>query len=421
MPRGVRKALALGCAAVLVSLGCSGCFTLTTKPKSPSCAAAAPATGGSPGNTAGAASNTVVLIDTSASYWPRTGGSTRLTDERQEILNKLLSAYGKAGTQLVSLGTFNGSSTTITWLLNDAPLPTPYGTAKTIGRFEDAARSCLVRVIVQAEQTAPATGGTDVMAALDAAGQKIGSTSPGHSQVMLLTDGLSNAGCLNFNQVFSAGESASEVVRTCPGQGGLARLREVSLELAGIGLQAQAKPLSSSEQSLLVSYWRDLCTALGVAAAPSCVTSQGSGTSTRTSTVARPPDPPVSFPKVTGKVVPVPADLLFAFNSANLTQTAQSYLDILIPQIRASGLSVTEIVGHTDRVGTAAYNLGLSLRRAQAVRAYLAGQGGFTGIRTQGVGFSQPACRDEHTPAGRSNPACMARDRRVVIFLGGHT
>lgn len=303
MPEGSRQTLALSCAAVLVTLGCSGCFTLTTQPKPPSCAAAAPATGGSPGSTADAASNTVVLIDTSASYWPRTGGSTRLTDDRQEILNKLLSAYSKSGTQLVSLGTFNGSSTTISWLLDDAPLPTPFGTAKTIDRFKTAARQCLARVIVQAEHTAPATGGTDVMAALDAAGQKVGSTSPGRSQVMLITDGLSNAGCLNFNQVFSAGESASDVVRSCPGQGGLARLRGVSLELAGIGFQAQTKPLPSSEQSLLVSYWRDLCTALGVAAAQSCVSSHQDG-AIRTSAFDRASDSPVSFPKVTGRVVP---------------------------------------------------------------------------------------------------------------------
>ncbi len=419
MPEGSRQALALGCAAVLVTLGCSGCFTLTTQPKPPSCAAAAPATGSSPGSTDGAASNTVVLIDTSASNWPSKGSPTQLSDDRNVIVNTLLRKYGQAGTQLVSLGTFNGSSTTITWLLDDTPLPTPAGSGRTVERYEKAAANCLAQMVAQEEQRAPATGGTDVMAALDAAGQKIGSTSPDRSQVMLITDGLSNAGCLNFNEVFSAGESASSVVRTCPGQGGLARLRGVSLTLAGIGLQAQAKPLSSSEQSLLVNYWQDLCTALGVAAAQSCVTSHQDGV-IRTSAVDRPLDPPISFPKVTGEVIPVPADLLFAFNSATLTRTAQSYLDILIPEIRASGRPVTKIVGHTDRVGTAAYNLGLSLRRAQAVQVYLAEQG-FTGIRTQGVGFSQPACRDEYTPAGQPNQACMAKDRRVVIFLGGHT
>jgi len=416
MPKCTRQALALSCAAVLVSLSCSGCFTLTSQPKPPKCAAAAPTQGGSSGSTDGAASNTVVLIDTSASYWPSKGSPTQLSDDRKLVVNSLLHGYGDGKTHLVSLGTFNGSSTTITWLLDDAPLPNPAGSGRTIERYETAATGCLTNMVAQAEQTEPATGGTDVMAALDAAGQKIGSTSPGSSYVMIVTDGLSNAGCLNLSKVFSVGERASDLVRTCPGQGGPVRLRGVNLTLAGIGFQAQAKPLPSSEQSLLVSYWRDVCTALGVKAAQSCVTSHQDGV-TRTFTVDRPADPPVSFPKVTGPVIPVPADLLFAFDSATLTRTAQSYLDILIPQIRASGRSITKIVGHTDRVGSQAYNLGLSLRRAQAVQSFLAEQG-FTGIRAQGVGFSQPACRDEYTPAGQPNQACMAKDRRVVIFLG---
>jgi len=420
VPRSARRVAALCCVAVLVTLCCAGCFNLTTAAKPLSCASAAPAAAGNPGDTAGAASNTVVLIDTSASYWPRTGSSARLPDSPQGAVNELLRDYGKAGTQLVSLGTFNGSSTTITWQLDDAPLPTPYGTAKRIDSYRQAAASCLSKVVDQAAQTTPATGGTDVMAALDAAGQKLGSTSPGRSQVMIITDGLSNAGCLNLNQVLSVGESASAVVRTCPGQGGLARLRGVTVELAGVGYQALAKPLTTSQQTWLVRYWQDLCAALGVAAAQSCATSQGEG-GKRTSDLTRRLDPPISFPQVRNvdPVVPLPADLLFAFNSSTLTQTARAYLDILIPQIRASGLSVTRIVGHTDRVGTAAYNLGLSLRRAQAVRVYLAEQG-LTGGSAEGVGFRQPACPDEYTQTGRPNPTCMAKDRRVVIFLGGH-
>ena len=60
----------------------------------------------------------------------------------------------------------------------------------------------------------------------------------------------------------------------------------------------------------------------------------------------------------------------------------------------------------------------LSLRRAQAVQVFLAAQG-FTGIGATGVGFTQPARAPDNTPAGQPNKACMARNRRVVIFLGG--
>ena len=239
----------------------------------------------------------------------------------------------------MSLGTFNGSSTTITWQLTDAVLPIPYGTGKTIDTFKKVAAGCLGNMVKQAVKAEPAAGGTDVMAALDAAGEQIGSTSPGNSQVMIITDGLSNTGCLNLNQVFSVGESAASVVRTCPGQGGIARLRGVSLELAGIGVQAQSKPLPSSDQTWLVRYWRDVCTALGVKQAQSCVSTEGDA-GVRASDLNRPLDPPISFPGISrpGQDI-LPADLLFAFDSATLTPTAQAYLDILVPQIRSRGLS----------------------------------------------------------------------------------
>ena len=417
MPREARPVLALGCTAVLVTLSCTGCFSLTTKPKPPGCPAAAPSATAAAGDTAGAASNTVVLIDTTASYWPAKGGSAQLAESPQTAaVSELMTDYGKAGTNLVSLGTFNGSSTTITWQLTDAVLPIPYGTGKTIDTFKKVAAGCLGNMVKQAVKAEPAAGGTDVMAALDAAGEQIGSTSPGNSHVMIITDGLSNTGCLNLNQVFSVGESAASVVRTCPGQGGIARLRGVSLELAGVGVQAQSKPLPSSDQTWLVRYWRDVCTALGVKQAQSCVSTEGDA-GVRASDLNRPLDPPISFPGISrpGRDI-LPADLLFAFDSATLTPTAQAYLDILVPQIRSRGLSVTKIVGHTDPVGSAAYNRGLSLRRAQAVQAYLSEQG-LTGSQAQGVGFSQPACPS----SGRPSAACLAKDRRVVIFLEGHT
>jgi OmpA-OmpF porin, OOP family len=413
LPNSVRHTLPLGCALLLAALSCVGC-TLVSTPKV-SCSWT---DSGQPTSTVGAASNTVVLIDTSASFWPRKGGSATLPDSQKEATDELLRHFGQVGTQLVSLGTFSGTSTTISWQLADTPLPTPAGTATAIKNQQAGEAACLDRVISKSEQAPPAVGGTDVMAALDAAGTELGSTSPDHSHVLIITDGLSNTGCLNINQVFTQGENATDVVRSCSGQGGLARLRGVSVKLAGIGLQYQVKPLTSSEQSWLVDYWRDLCSSLQVTAAQSCVMLQVR-TSMDGSDVDRPSDPTVSFPVVTGKVIVVRAPLLFAFNSSALTTTAQSYLDILIQQIRGSGQSVTRIVGHTDRVGTAAFNLSLSLRRAQAVKSYLAVRG-FTGIATSGVGFSQPACTDDYTSSGQLNPKCMAKDRRVVIFLGAH-
>lgn len=420
MPKNILpRSLVLGSAILLATTGATGCVALTNPAAHSNCAwSRAASTGSTSGSgTAGASSNTVVLIDTSASFWPRKGSSESLPDNPGNAVSELLQNFGNAGTRLVSLGTFNGSSTTVTWQLADASLPTPTGTAALIRKERQAAGQCLTPLVTQAVQGAPPVPGTDVMSALDAAGLKLGSSPPGHSRVVLFTDGQSNAGCLNLNKVFRVGEDPADVVRSCVGQGGLARLRGMNLQLKGVGFQALGKPLTTGEQSWLVNYWRDLCTALKVAAPQSCVTSEGSS-SPRTSDTARLADPPIAFPRVHGPRIVVPAPLLFAFNSSTLTPTALSLLNILVQKIRSSGRSVTQIIGHTDRVGTAAYNLGLSQRRAQAVRSYLAQQG-FTGISARGVGFSQPACRAEYTSSGRPNEACMAKDRSVDIILGG--
>lgn len=415
----VYRSLVLCSATLLAAMGATGCVALTNPTAHSSCswsqATSAGTTSGS--GSAGASSNTVVLIDTSASFWPRKGSSESLPDNPGNAVRELVQDFGNVGTRLVSLGTFNGSSTTVTWELADASLPTPKGTAALIRKEQLAAGQCLTPLVTQAMRGAPPVPGTDVMSALDAAGLKLGSSPPGHSRVVLFTDGLSNAGCLNLNKVLRVGESPADVVRSCVGQGGLARLGGTNLQLRGVGFQALDKPLTTGEQSWLVNYWRDLCTALKVAAPQSCVTSEGSS-SLRTSDTARLADPPITFPRVHGARIVVPAPLLFAFNSATLTPTALSYLDILAQKIRSSGRPITQIIGHTDRVGTAAYNLGLSQRRAQAVRSYLAQQG-FTRISASGVGFSQPACRAEYTSSGRPNEACMARDRSVDIILGG--
>ena len=76
------------------------------------------------------------------------------------------------------------------------------------------------------------------------------------------------------------------------------------------------------------------------------------------------------------------------------------------------------MIGHTDAVGSEAYNLGLSQRRAGAVQAYLAGHG-FSGVPAVGVGEADPACSPQFTPARARIESCMAQDRRVQILLGG--
>ncbi len=64
-------------------------------------------------------------------------------------------------------------------------------------------------------------------------------------------------------------------------------------------------------------------------------------------------------------------NVTFAFNKYDLTNAAKVALDSIIEKAKASPRSQIEVLGYTDDIGTAAYNLTLSRRRAEAVARYL--------------------------------------------------
>ena len=402
----VGAACLTGCGGVTIVQDPSGACPWTTQPAAP------------PGTAA--QSDTVIMIDISASFWPKTGQTVQQPDGlAQLVASEVKTAFVNPGTRLVSVGLFGGSSTTIDWTLTNEALPPATGNGQEIKGEAQAAGQCLSTMVASASRTAPQVPGTDVMAALAAAGQQLAGNPSARNHVALITDGLSNTGCLSLTKVISQGQNASSVLADCPERASLAALRGVGLQLFGVGLQA-ADPLTSAEQAWVENYWKNLCVALGVASPASCVAPPQTKDYPRTSAVSRPGDPAITFPAVRSGAgsVQVPADLLFAFNSATLSAAGQSYLDILLAQLRAQGRSITKVIGHTDAVGTQAYNLGLSRRRAGAVEAYLAGHG-FSGVAAVGVGEADPACSPQYTPAGAPIEACMAQDRRVQILLGG--
>jgi len=98
----------------------------------------------------------------------------------------------------------------------------------------------------------------------------------------------------------------------------------------------------------------------------------------------------------------------FDFDSARLKPAMKATLDDLADKVNASpGDESLEIIGHTDSVGTDAYNQWLSERRAAAVADYLAGRGVSSArMTTKGMGESQPIA-DNGTKEGR------AKNRRV--------
>lgn len=117
--------------------------------------------------------------------------------------------------------------------------------------------------------------------------------------------------------------------------------------------------------------------------------------------------------------VSINGDVLFEFDSSALTVAGRAALDKLVASI-APGSTVT-VVGHTDRIGTAQYNLKLSQHRAGAVGDYLNAKSGFKSkFITQGVGATQPT-EGTKLCTGMRNferfKSCLAPDRRVVITV----
>jgi len=117
------------------------------------------------------------------------------------------------------------------------------------------------------------------------------------------------------------------------------------------------------------------------------------------------------------KPVRLQADALFAFDSADLTDEGKARLNEMLSGLTAADLNdqKIEITGHTDRIGDAGYNMGLSQRRADAVRDYLVSQGVVpTFIETSGVGAAKPVV-DCEGKRGAMLIDCLAPNRRTEI------
>lgn len=116
----------------------------------------------------------------------------------------------------------------------------------------------------------------------------------------------------------------------------------------------------------------------------------------------------------------VASDALFGFDQATLSQNGRQRISELANEIRGfDELNEVVVYGHTDRLGSDAYNMDLSQRRADAVRDLLVQQGVPSHlIRAQGMGKNQPVVQCEN--ANRNElVACLAPNRRVEITVNG--
>ncbi len=118
------------------------------------------------------------------------------------------------------------------------------------------------------------------------------------------------------------------------------------------------------------------------------------------------------------------AESLFGFDRTQLRPEGMSALDAFARDISGTSFELIVVEGHTDRLGSAAYNQALSLQRAEVVKAYLVNSGGLAAakISAAGMGEDKPVtkpgdCQDKLPTAQLRN--CLQPDRRVEVDVSG--
>jgi OOP family OmpA-OmpF porin len=123
--------------------------------------------------------------------------------------------------------------------------------------------------------------------------------------------------------------------------------------------------------------------------------------------------PKAAAPVAAASKVTYAADAFFDFDKAVVKPAGKAKLDDLVGKIKGINLEVIIAVGHTDSIGSDAYNQKLSVRRAEAVKAYLVSKGiEKNRVYTEGKGEKQPVASNK-TKEGR------AKNRRVEIEVVG--
>ena len=130
---------------------------------------------------------------------------------------------------------------------------------------------------------------------------------------------------------------------------------------------------------------------------------------------------PAPAPKAKAAVAPVAApakityaaDAFFAFDKSVVQPAGKAKLDDLVKRMQAMDIEVVVAVGHTDSTGPSSYNQRLSVRRAEAVKAYMVSKGvDADRIFTEGKGEDSPVA-DNSSRSGR------AKNRRVEVEVVG--
>jgi outer membrane protein OmpA-like peptidoglycan-associated protein len=113
------------------------------------------------------------------------------------------------------------------------------------------------------------------------------------------------------------------------------------------------------------------------------------------------------------------ADVLFDFNKASLRPEANEVLQKLVHEVQARlGPARYRVEGHTDWIGTDAYNNRLSTRRATSVKEWLIRHAGAGRAHVVALGFGERRPVASNTrPDGSDDPEGRQKNRRVELVV----
>jgi OOP family OmpA-OmpF porin len=146
--------------------------------------------------------------------------------------------------------------------------------------------------------------------------------------------------------------------------------------------------------------------------------------------VAPPPPPPPKPVAVTPPPPPAPkkvtfaADSLFDFDKSVVKPAGKQHLDKFAAELKGAKYDVITVIGHTDRIGSHDYNMKLSTRRAEAIKAYLVEAARIPAgkISAKGTDGSDPVTKPGQCKGKKVTPkliACLQPDRRVEVVVSG--
>jgi OmpA-OmpF porin, OOP family len=133
------------------------------------------------------------------------------------------------------------------------------------------------------------------------------------------------------------------------------------------------------------------------------------------------PPPPAQV----SNVMRLSTDALFPFDRGDVSDIlpgGRAQIRKIADKLRAMRIGRMEVRGYTDRLGSSTYNLGLSQRRADAVKALLVQQGvPAERIDARGLGEQDPVTQCRDSQPHDSLVACLQLDRRVDIVTFART